>query len=172
MSIDTNHRWMAEGSHDHRCAHALHGDQSGTQDEAPLDTGGALFASGAPSTVWFGPPGHKAVEAELLEFLGSHDGVAVLQWSRDRERGAHLSDLGIPCLWFIEPGDKRPLIGSGLHEWLPRNASCEQVRASLARLSQRPATPRDTGRSAPGAHDRLGRRREQCSNGTLRRQHD
>jgi hypothetical protein len=166
MAIDTSGTWVGEDSHDDRCESTPAEEPSDPGDQPPLGTEGAHFAGGAPSTVWFGPPGYAAVEVELMEFLGSHDGVAVLQCPRDLERGTHLSDLGIPCLWFIGAGDEPPTIGSGLHEWLPRSASCGQVHASLARLSQRRATPRETGRPVLEADDLLGRRRQPCSTRT------
>jgi len=36
-----------------------------------------------PNGVWFGPQGSEATERELVSFLASHNGVAVLQWPRD-----------------------------------------------------------------------------------------
>jgi hypothetical protein len=168
MAITTSDRWMGEGAHDDQCESAPAEEQSDPPDRPPPGPDGALLARGAPSTVWFGPPGHPAVEEELMEFLGSRDGVAVLQCPRDLERGVHLSALGIPCLWFIGAADEPPIIGSGLHDWLPRSASCGQVHATLARLSERRATPREARRPVIQA-DGLGHRRQPCSNRTLSR---
>ena len=105
-------------------------------------TGLVVYAS--PSTVWFGPQGPESVERELAAFLGSHDGVAVLQWPRDTDRGAHFSGLGIPCLWLVPEHDDPPSIQCSLQEWLPRTAADDDVHSCLERLSEQGAAMRQT----------------------------
>jgi len=102
----------------------------------------ALVVHASPSTVWFGPQGPASVERELTAFLGSHNGVAVLQWPRDTDRGAHFSDLGIPCLWLVPELEDPPPVQSSLQEWLPRTASDDEVHSSLERLSEQGAAMR------------------------------
>jgi hypothetical protein len=95
----------------------------------------ALVVHASPSTVWFGPQGPASVERELTAFLGSHNGVAVLQWPRDTDRGSHFCELGIPCLWLVPDAEEPPLVLSSLQEWLPRTASDDEVHCCLERLS-------------------------------------
>jgi hypothetical protein len=101
-----------------------------------------LVVHSSPSTVWFGPRGPESVERELTRFLGLHNGVGVLQWPRDTDRAAHLSELGIPCLWLVSELDDLPPIQSSLQEWLPRTASDDEVHVCLERLSERGAARR------------------------------
>jgi len=95
-----------------------------------------------PSGVWFGPKGSEATERELIAFLGSHNGVAVLQWPRDAHRSERFFRLGIPCLWFVQdPADLPPVRGAS-EEWLPRTASDLDIHESLRRLCAWSATER------------------------------
>jgi hypothetical protein len=102
----------------------------------------ALVVHASPCTVWFGPRGPESVERELAAFLGSHNGVAVLQWPRDTNRAAHFADLGIPCLWLVRDPDDTPPMQSALQEWLPHSASDDEVHDCLERLSEHGAARR------------------------------
>lgn len=100
-----------------------------------------LAASNSPNGVWFGPKGSEATERELIAFLRSHNGVAVLQWPRDADRSSRLCSLGIPCLWFVQ--DAADLSARNRsEEWLPRTASDLEIHESLKRLCDWAATER------------------------------
>jgi hypothetical protein len=90
-----------------------------------------------PSTVWFGPKGLDSTERELITFLGSHNGVAVLQWPRDAGRSPRLCELGIRSLWLVHGVADPPPMRSGLQECLPRTATLGQIHASVERLTRR-----------------------------------
>jgi hypothetical protein len=99
-----------------------------------------------PNGVWFGPKGSEATERELIAFLGSHNGVAVLQWPRDAHRAERFFDLGIPCLWFVQDAADLPPARGNSEEWLLQAASDCEVHECLERLSdsavaQRSAAP-------------------------------
>ena len=99
-----------------------------------LDTHRCGSASTLPNGVWFGPKGSEATEKELVAFLGSHNGVAVLQWPRDTHRSNRFFALGIPCLWIVQDTDDVPPIRDKYEEWLPRTTSDLQIHESLRRL--------------------------------------
>jgi hypothetical protein len=99
-------------------------------------------ASTRPNGVWFGPKGSEATERELISFLGSHNGVAVLQWPRDIGRSHRLRMLGIPRLWFVHDRDERPFARDKSEEWLPHAASDLEIHESLWRLCDWAATER------------------------------
>jgi hypothetical protein len=116
-------------------------DESDPPDLYPTGARRQHAASAVPSTVWFGPKGSDTTERELIAFLGSHNGVAVLQWPRDANRSLRLSEFGIPILWLLPSVGDAPT-DTGMQEWLPRAATLEQIHASLKRLSQRAAMRR------------------------------
>ncbi|HVX20085.1 MAG TPA: hypothetical protein VHB02_01915 [Acidimicrobiales bacterium] len=95
-----------------------------------------------PSAVWFGPRCAPADERELVAFLGSHNGVAVVRWPRDEWRLDLLCSRGIPCLWLVNAGDPPPELAGPLHEILPTSASDQAIHESLVRLSGRAAARR------------------------------
>lgn len=87
-----------------------------------------------PSGVWFGPKHSESEERKLIAFLGSHNGVAVLQWPRDARRAGRFFELGIPCLWFVQDIADPPLLRSELEAWLPRTAGDMEIHACLEKL--------------------------------------
>ena len=93
-------------------------------------------ASTRPNGVWFGPKGSEATERELISFLGSHNGVAVLQWPRDVGRSHRLRCLGIPRLWFVHDGAALPVARDTSEEWLPHTASDLEIHESLRGLCE------------------------------------
>jgi hypothetical protein len=95
-----------------------------------------------PCTVWFGPKGSASFEREMFGYLGSHSGVAVLQWPRDAERATHCSVLGIPSLCFVADPIEPTRCPEELREWLPAKASDRAVHESLCRLSKHGASRR------------------------------
>ena len=95
-----------------------------------------------PNGVWFGTQGSEATERELIGFLGSHNGVAVLQWPRDVGRTHRLSGLGIPRLWFVHDWTTLPVARDKSEEWLPLTASDLEIHESLRRLCNWAATER------------------------------
>jgi hypothetical protein len=97
-----------------------------------------------PNGVWFGPKGSEATERELISFLGSHNGVAVLQWPRDVGRSHRLRCLGIPRLWFVHDGAALPVARDTSEEWLPHTASDLEIHDSLRGLCEWAATERST----------------------------
>jgi hypothetical protein len=103
-----------------------------------------------PCTVWFGPQVPRFVERELMSFLGSHNGIAVLQWPRDVERATRCADLGIPRLWFVQCQTEPPVPECELEEWLPSGASDELIHGALCNLGMAAATRR---RTAPAVLD-------------------
>jgi len=109
---------------------------------ARLETHPRGSASTPPNGVWFGPKGSEATERELIAFLGSHNGVAVLQWPRDADRSNRLLSLGIPCLWFVQDVADLPPAREKSEEWLPRTASDLEIHESLKRLCDWAATER------------------------------
>jgi hypothetical protein len=95
-----------------------------------------------PCTVWFGPRGSTSFEREMLGYLGSHSGVAVLQWPRDLERARRCSVLGIPTLCLVSDPMEPIRAPQGLQEWLPSSATDREVHDSLRRLSEYGASRR------------------------------
>jgi hypothetical protein len=124
------------------------GEESSDEEDEPPSTPGLLDAHPAcgastrPSGVWFGPKGSDADERNLIAFLGSHNGTAVLQWPRDADRASKLRGLGIPCLWFVQDITDVPAIRCGSEEWLSRTSDDLQIHASLERLCRWVATER------------------------------
>jgi hypothetical protein len=112
-------------------------DEEGDLPDTDLPSMGAV-----PCTVWFGPGGSASFEREMLGYLGSHNGVAVLQWPRDLERAARCGVLGIPTLCLVSD-PKEPISSPvGLQEWLPSSATDREVHDSLRRLSEHGGTRR------------------------------
>jgi hypothetical protein len=115
-----------------------------------------LAARTIPCTVWFGPRTSESFEREMAAFLGSHNGVAVLQWPRDIHRATHLRELGIPCLCFVGAGSDFPPGEHELEEWLPRGASDQRLHHTLVRLSERALARRALPPVLEGDRIRLG----------------
>src|ERR1019366_1777159 len=126
------------------------GESGDPSDPVPLS------ARTIPCTVWFGPKTSEHFEREMAAFLGSHNGVAVLQCPRDTHRARCLRDLGIPCLWFVGALADIPTEGLELAEWLPQNASDKTVHDSLIRLSERALSRRTVPPVLEGDCVRLG----------------
>jgi hypothetical protein len=102
---------------------------------AKLDHWEADCSAGTrPNGVWFGPKGSEATERQLISFLGSHHGVAVLQWPRDIGRSHQLRSLGIPRLWFVHDGAALPVARDKSEEWIHQTASDLEIHESLRRL--------------------------------------
>ncbi|MGA3147796.1 MAG: hypothetical protein ABSF33_09990 [Acidimicrobiales bacterium] len=95
-----------------------------------------------PSGVWFGPKHSESEERKLIAYLGSHNGVAVLQWPRDAERAGRFLEFGIPCLWFVQDVADHPPVRSEFEAWLPRSASDIEIHACLETLCRWAATQR------------------------------
>lgn len=111
--------------------------QGGDDDEPPHPR-----SLPVPSTVWFGPKRLDSVERELTGFLGSHNGVAVLQWPRDRDRARRLADDGVPRLW-LTPSPPRPEDGSdGLDDWVSPSAGQDEITVRLRHLAELAAARR------------------------------
>jgi hypothetical protein len=125
---------------DERCERVDEDESSGNEGDPPDPVPPATSA--VACTVWFGPSVPPATERELLATLGSHNGVAVLQWPRDTDRARHCWDLGIPTLCFIRDLALPPASHRGLSEWLSSSAGDVQVHDSLKRLSEYAATKR------------------------------
>jgi hypothetical protein len=117
-------------------AHDGEGDGAASDKDDPADPV-PLGARTIPCAAWFGPRTSESFEREMAGFLGSHNGVAVLQWPRDIERATHLHELGIPCLCFVRTERDFPFGEHELEEWLPQGASDQTVHDSLLRLSRR-----------------------------------
>ena len=129
------------------------GETSGQDDPAdPVP----LAARTVPCTVWLGPSTSKFFEREMAAFLGSHNGVAVLQWPRDTERATQFHELGIPCLYFVRTGHDFPPGPHELEEWLPQGTSDKGVHESLVRLSERALARRTASPVLEGDCIRLG----------------
>ena len=117
-------------------------------------------APSRPIGVWFGSKRSESEDRDLIAFLGTHNGTAVLQWPRDADRAAKLFTLGIPCLWFVQSADDAPPLRSGSEGWLLRTASDLEIHACLQELcrcaaSERAAEPlvlEDTGWLHFGIH--------------------
>jgi hypothetical protein len=116
------------------------GNSSDEQDD-PADTV-LLSTRIPPCTVWFGPRGSASFEREMLSYLGSHNGVAVLQWPRDTERATRCSALSIPTLCFVSDPMELISFPQALQEWLPSNATDREIHDSLQRLSEHGASRR------------------------------
>jgi hypothetical protein len=116
-------------------------DEDGDPTKLGHPEAGRLTAA-RPNGVWFGPQGSEATERELISFLGSHNGVAVLQWPRDVGRSPRLCMLGIPRLWFVHDGAALPVARDQSEEWLPHTASDLEIHESLRRLCDWAATER------------------------------
>jgi hypothetical protein len=111
-------------------------------DPPEPDPVGGRAGDALPSTVWFCRNRSTSVERELIAFLGSHHGVAVIRWPRDTEVAARLDELGIPCMWQVDGSDDLPPLRSPLQERIPLTAGEEEVRACLRRLARLGAAAR------------------------------
>jgi hypothetical protein len=112
-------------------------DQAGDPPDPDLPSTGVV-----PCSVWFGPSGSASFEREILGYLGSHNGVAVLQWPRDLERAIRCSVLGIPTLCFVSDVKEPIRSPQRLQEWLPSSATDHEIHDRLRRLSERGASRR------------------------------
>jgi hypothetical protein len=131
------------GTSDERSERMDEDEPSGNEGDPPDPVRPA--ASAVDCTVWFGPNVPRPAERELLAMLGSHNGVAVLQWPRDMDRTRRCWDLGIPTLCFVSDPTPLPALRHGLVEWVRSSASDGQVHDSLNRLSRYGATQRRAG---------------------------
>jgi hypothetical protein len=113
-----------------------------SDDEGDPADPGLLSTGIPPCTVWFGPKGSASFEREMLRYLGSHNGVAVLQWPRDSERSARCNALGIPTLCLVADPTEPISPPQGLQEWLPSNATDRAIHDCLRRLSEQGASRR------------------------------
>jgi hypothetical protein len=100
------------------------------------------FDGTRPNGVWFGPKGSEATERQLIRFLRSHHGVAVLQWPRDVGRSHQLRCLDIPRLWFVHDGAALPAARDKSEEWIHQAASDLEIHECLRRLCDWAATER------------------------------
>ena len=146
MTIATVARETTDDPYGQQGEHASPDEEGDPPEPRPLAARTSAVAHAGPNGVWFGPRGSESVERESIAFLGSHNGVAVLQWPRDADRAARFSDLGIPCLWFVQSTDDLPPIRHGSEEWLPQTASDLQIHECLEQLcgwaaARRAATP-------------------------------
>jgi hypothetical protein len=140
-------------------------DETSGKDGDPSDPV-TLSAHAIPCTVWFGPNRSEYFERDMAVFLGSHGGVAVLQWPRDADRVKRLRELGIPLLWFVRDASDFPAERHALEEWLPRDASDQRVHSSLANLSQRVQARRRLMPVLEGDRVRVGEFEVRLSHGT------
>jgi hypothetical protein len=111
-------------------------DSESSEDEGDPADPRLLTPRVAPCTVWFGPTGSASFEREMLSYLGSHNGVAVLQWPRDVERASHCNALGIPALCFVSDPMEPIGLPQELQEWLSSTASDQVIHDCLWRLSE------------------------------------
>jgi hypothetical protein len=136
-----------------RCEQETAGESS--DEEGDLPDPALRSREVVPCTVWFGPKGSASFEREMLAYLGSHNGVAVLQWPRDVERAAHCAALGIPALCLLSETSGPVSAPRGLQEWLPSSATDREVHDSLRRLSELGASRRaaaDLALDSDGLH--------------------
>jgi len=87
-----------------------------------------------PSSVWFGPVLSDGQEQELLAFLGTHNGVAVLQWPRDARLVATLARVGLPRLLLVHPSPTVVPDDGPLQTALPATAPDDVIHRSLLAL--------------------------------------
>ncbi|MGD0391109.1 MAG: hypothetical protein ABSC41_00545 [Acidimicrobiales bacterium] len=123
-------------------------DEDGNRSEPTLPSAHVdRTAHVRPSGVWFGPKHSDSEERKLIAYLGSHNGVAVLQWPRDAQRAGPFLEFGIPCLWFVQvDADDHPPIRSEFEAWLPRSAGDMEIHAGLEELCRRAARHRSVAR--------------------------
>jgi len=120
-----------------------HADTESSDEEGDPPDPVSPSARVVPCTVWFGPSGSDSFEREMLGYLGSHNGVAVLQWPRDLRRAARCAHLGIPVLCFVSDPTE-PIPSTQEHQqWLPSSATDREVHDSLWRLSALGASRRE-----------------------------
>ncbi len=122
-----------------RCESQADGESSDEEGDQPGPNPNPPSNGAVPCTVWFGPGGSAHFEREMLAYLGSHNGVAVLQWPRDLERATRCNLLGIPTLCFASDPNETIRCPQELREWLPSSATDEEVHGSLCRLSEQRA---------------------------------
>jgi hypothetical protein len=135
----TNEALQLEATEE-RCDSHPDGESSDEEGDPPDP---ALSSTAVvPCTVWFGPGGSASFEREMLGYLGSHNGVAVLQWPRDLERATRCGLLGIPALCLVSNPIEPVPCPQGLQEWLPSSATDQEVHDSLRRLSEHGASRR------------------------------
>lgn len=90
----------------------------------------------APSSAWFGPAIEGSEERDLLAFLGSHNGVAVLQWPRDESHRACLAKFGLPRLLLVHPSTHPAPDPTELEKVLPYSAAADEIHRCLVELSR------------------------------------
>ena len=119
---------------------AVASGSTSTCRERPLGSrsrGRAARAQVVPSSVWFGPAVGEQLRQEFLAFLGSHNGVAVLQWPRDAEHVPALARVGLPRLLLVHPPADAPVAGGLLQKALAASAGDDEIHASLLALCRR-----------------------------------
>lgn len=118
----------------------------------PPDTSTARAVAGGmvkeivPSSAWFGPSVGGSQERELMAFLGSHSGVAVLQWPRDAEHLELLTRVGIPRLLLVHPSPHVPPADGPLQMALGHSASQADIHRRLLLLCRQAAHRRSVAR--------------------------
>ncbi len=120
-----------------------HADSESSEEEGDPPDPDLLLARVVPCSVWFGPSGSDSFEREMLGFLGSHNGVAVLQWPRDLRRAARCAHLGIPVLCLVSDPTEPTPSAQELQQWLPSSATDQEVHNCLWRLSELGASRRE-----------------------------
>ena len=94
-----------------------------------------------PSSVWFGPFVPDGLERDFMAFLGTHNGVAILTWPRDRAHCDHLTRAGLPRLLLVCPTTATPPV-EPLQDWLPSGASYTEIHDRLVALTRAAAERR------------------------------
>ena len=106
------------------------------------------------SSVWFVPIQPEHLERDFMAFLGTHNGVAVLTWARDREHVEQLARAGLPRLLLVPP-TAAPPPEAPLQDWLPTDACYAEIQSCLLTLSHAAAVQRCT--AGPPTLDDEGR---------------
>lgn len=110
-----------------------------------------------PSSAWFGPFLEGSQERELVAFLGSHNGVAVLQWPRDAEHLPRLMVVGIPRLLLVHPSSQAPPPDGALQLAIGHSSDQDEIHRSLVLLCREAALRRSA--SGPPVLDEENRLR-------------
>ena len=95
-----------------------------------------------PAYVWFYPALAPSVERELFAFLGTHNGVAVVEWPGDVGRIERLAQLGLPRLLLVHSVAGAPVDDGSLQDWVLSSAMPDEIHTRLRRLCARAAERR------------------------------
>jgi hypothetical protein len=91
-----------------------------------------------------------------MAFLGSHNGVAVLQWPRDAEHLPKLAQAGIPRLLLVHPSPKALPLDSALQLSLAYPSDQDEISRALVALCREAAWQRSSsGPPVVDAENRL-----------------